>query len=79
MLLDEPKVQDGEAKNKSQLPADFVKETLVAEFDGANPTSPRNVPPMIHNGTATDIKELNKSNVQIFYSNPKDRTLELKK
>lgn len=63
MLLDEPKVQDGEAKNKSQLPADFVKETLVAEFDGANPTSPRNAPPMIHNGTATDINELNKSNV----------------
>lgn len=49
------KAQDEEAKETSQLPLDFLKETLAEEFDGVNPTSLQNEPPMIQNRTATDI------------------------
>jgi hypothetical protein len=44
--LDETKVQDEEAKDKSQLPLDFLKENLVVESDHANPASPQNFPQM---------------------------------
>jgi hypothetical protein len=50
------KVQDEEAKDKIQLPLDFLTENLVAESDGANPTSPQNAPPMIQKSRATDKK-----------------------
>jgi len=61
--LDETKVQDGEAKSKSQLPMDFEKETLVAESDRANPTSLQKAPPTSYSDTTTVINRLNKSNV----------------
>lgn len=54
-MLDEIKVQDGEAKSRSQLPLDFVKENMVVGFDGTNPTSLQNAPPKIHSSTTTDI------------------------
>jgi len=50
------KVQDEEAKDKSPPPLDFLRENLVEESDGANPTSLQNAPRMIQKCRATDIK-----------------------